>query len=172
MPTAEPSTTQWLQVDSVASTGVCSTVYNIRVVDWHTYFVGGANWGFAVWVHNSYTSKSAASRFGDRSWKNLIEGQAHGTNAHKIRTYREAIRMAKSGQYKRVYINKALSTASGKQVNSLLRPDVTGVRPGGLMDMIEVPHPRQTEALMWDKMWGMEELLGDLAGRGNVVPIR
>lgn len=121
----------------------------------------------------SVAPKSTASRFGDRSWKNLIEGQAHGTNAHKIRTYREAIRMAKSGQYERVYINKALSTASGKQVNSLLRPDVTGVRPGGLMDMIEVPHPGQTPAQMWDKISGMEELLGGMAGPGsNVVPIR
>jgi hypothetical protein len=55
-----------------------------------------------------------------------------------------------------------------------LRPDVVGRRRGGmLLDMIEVPHPGQTPAQMWDKIWCMEELLGDLAGPGsNVVPIR
>ncbi len=28
------------------------TVYNIMVEDWHTYFITGHEWGFAVWVHN------------------------------------------------------------------------------------------------------------------------
>ncbi|MCZ2341084.1 MAG: HINT domain-containing protein, partial [Bacteroidales bacterium] len=29
-------------------------VYNLRVADWHTYFVGGEGWGWAAWVHNAY----------------------------------------------------------------------------------------------------------------------
>ena len=108
-----------------------------------------------------------------KSWKNLIEGQAHGSGAHKFRTYREAIRMAKSGQYERVHINQGLQTSSGGQIASQLRPDVVGVRPGGVLDIIEVPHPRQTRAQMWDKIWKMEQLLGDMAGpSSNVVPIR
>ncbi|MCZ2340833.1 MAG: HINT domain-containing protein, partial [Bacteroidales bacterium] len=28
-------------------------VYNLRVADWHTYFVGGEDWGFSVWAHNT-----------------------------------------------------------------------------------------------------------------------
>jgi hypothetical protein len=28
-------------------------VYNLRVADYHTYFVGGESWGFSVWAHNS-----------------------------------------------------------------------------------------------------------------------
>jgi hypothetical protein len=27
-------------------------VYNVTVEDYHTYFVGGPDWGFSVWVHN------------------------------------------------------------------------------------------------------------------------
>jgi hypothetical protein len=27
-------------------------VYNVTVEDYHTYFVGGRDWGFSVWVHN------------------------------------------------------------------------------------------------------------------------
>ncbi|MGL4424338.1 MAG: polymorphic toxin-type HINT domain-containing protein, partial [Gemmataceae bacterium] len=27
-------------------------VYNLRIADWHTYFVGNDGWGFSVWAHN------------------------------------------------------------------------------------------------------------------------
>jgi hypothetical protein len=30
-----------------------TTVYNLRVADFHTYFVGSSLWGFDVWVHNA-----------------------------------------------------------------------------------------------------------------------
>jgi hypothetical protein len=28
-------------------------VYNMRVAEYHTYFVGCEAWGFSVWAHNS-----------------------------------------------------------------------------------------------------------------------
>ncbi|MBN9517375.1 hypothetical protein J0H58_02475, partial [bacterium] len=40
-------------VEEVVSTGAVKPVYNLRVADWHTYFVGGDDWGFSVWAHNS-----------------------------------------------------------------------------------------------------------------------
>jgi RHS repeat-associated protein len=36
-------------------TGRIETVYNFRIADHHTYFIGGNVWGFSVWVHNQYT---------------------------------------------------------------------------------------------------------------------
>jgi hypothetical protein len=27
-------------------------VYNLRIAEYHTYFVGSAEWGFSVWTHN------------------------------------------------------------------------------------------------------------------------
>ena len=36
-------------VEEVVDTGAVEVVYNLRVADWHTYFVGGEEWGFAVW---------------------------------------------------------------------------------------------------------------------------
>jgi hypothetical protein len=30
------------------------TVYNLRVADFHTYFVGSEDWGFSAWAHNMY----------------------------------------------------------------------------------------------------------------------
>jgi hypothetical protein len=49
-------------VTDLLETGEIETVYNFRVADHHTYFVGGAEWGFDVWAHN--TCVSAISRRG------------------------------------------------------------------------------------------------------------
>jgi hypothetical protein len=32
-------------------------VYNLRVADYHTYFVGSSEWGFSVWAHNTCTGQ-------------------------------------------------------------------------------------------------------------------
>jgi hypothetical protein len=39
-------------VSEVVDTGALETVYNLRVADFHTYFVGCDEWGFSVWAHN------------------------------------------------------------------------------------------------------------------------
>ena len=42
-----------LPVENVSETGDTEIVYNFRVADWHTYFVGDKGWEFEVWVHNA-----------------------------------------------------------------------------------------------------------------------
>jgi hypothetical protein len=42
-----------MPVEGVADSGRVETVYNVEVEDDHTYFVGEAVWGFAVWAHNT-----------------------------------------------------------------------------------------------------------------------
>jgi hypothetical protein len=44
---------QWVAVEAVAETGEVTTVYNLRVANHHTYFVGCEGWGFSVWAHNA-----------------------------------------------------------------------------------------------------------------------
>jgi serine protease inhibitor len=44
---------RWLEVENVVDTGQVETVYNLRVADYHTYFVGSGAWG-GLWVHNTY----------------------------------------------------------------------------------------------------------------------
>lgn len=39
-------------VEDVIDTGEYETVYNFRVAEFHTYFVGSGDWGFDVWAHN------------------------------------------------------------------------------------------------------------------------
>jgi hypothetical protein len=39
-------------VESIRDTGDWEPVYNLRVAEYHTYFVGDNEWGFSVWAHN------------------------------------------------------------------------------------------------------------------------
>jgi len=39
-------------VEGLVETGEWTTLYNVRVSEWHTYFVGCDKWGFSVWAHN------------------------------------------------------------------------------------------------------------------------
>jgi hypothetical protein len=43
---------RWATVEDLLDTAEWETVYNLRVADFHTYFVGGDAWGFAIWSHN------------------------------------------------------------------------------------------------------------------------
>ena len=50
-----------VQIASIGSTGEVTKVYNLRVADFHTYFVGGALWGWDAWVHNASKSYISGS---------------------------------------------------------------------------------------------------------------
>jgi len=45
---------QWVAVEGVRDTGREEVVYNCRVAEYHTYFVGDESWPFSVWAHNTY----------------------------------------------------------------------------------------------------------------------
>jgi intein/homing endonuclease len=42
-----------VRLEEVRQTAEVATVYNLRVADYHTYFVGSREWGFSVWAHNA-----------------------------------------------------------------------------------------------------------------------
>ncbi|MBY0456595.1 MAG: HINT domain-containing protein [Gemmataceae bacterium] len=48
---------EWVPVGEVFDTGAWEPVYNVRVADYHTYFVGSEGWGWAAWAHNAYTQQ-------------------------------------------------------------------------------------------------------------------
>jgi hypothetical protein len=62
-------------VEEVFDENQYETVYNLRVADHHTYFVGCDEWGFSVWAHNAdctvaevakAVGKKNAQRLGDK----------------------------------------------------------------------------------------------------------
>jgi hypothetical protein len=52
---------QLVTVEAVTDLEGVATVYNLRVSDYHTYFVGSREWGFSVWAHNANYQWSALS---------------------------------------------------------------------------------------------------------------
>jgi hypothetical protein len=66
---------RWVAVEEVFDTGEHETVYNLRVADWHTYFVGSPNeWGFSVWAHNVSPACAAAANTGNRVHYDSLNG--------------------------------------------------------------------------------------------------
>ncbi len=65
---------QYMPVESVNSTGTQEVVYNCRIADFHTYFVGSEDWGFTVWAHNS-ACDDAAEALGYRRTNFRSHGQ-------------------------------------------------------------------------------------------------
>jgi len=53
---------RWLPVEDLLDTGEYERVYNLRVSEYHTYFVGSDRWGWSVWAHNAVYK---AERTGD-----------------------------------------------------------------------------------------------------------
>ncbi|MFQ3594022.1 MAG: polymorphic toxin-type HINT domain-containing protein [Gemmataceae bacterium] len=49
---------EWVAVEEAFDTGEYETVYNCRVAEWHTSFVGDEAHVTAVWAHNAYASFS------------------------------------------------------------------------------------------------------------------
>jgi hypothetical protein len=47
---------QHVTVEEAYDTGETETVCNLRIADYHTYFVGDPEWGWAAWAHNACTS--------------------------------------------------------------------------------------------------------------------
>ena len=67
----------WREVERVEATGKHESVYNFRVAEHHTYFVGCEDWGFAVWAHNCCCSPEAEFR-ADRPFRFLIRDDDTG----------------------------------------------------------------------------------------------
>jgi hypothetical protein len=65
---------RWVAVEALVNTGRIETVYNLRIAECHTYFVGGLSWGFAVWAHNAYDF--TPDQNGPGEWKEVNRSQA------------------------------------------------------------------------------------------------
>ncbi|MBX6315865.1 MAG: SEC-C domain-containing protein [Isosphaeraceae bacterium] len=79
----------WVRVTKIEDTGRYETVYNLQGADYHTYFVGGPDWEFAVWAHNTCWWDNATGQWKDATGKPVaaptISTRAHGGTAAEIR---------------------------------------------------------------------------------------
>ncbi|HEV3079065.1 MAG TPA: polymorphic toxin-type HINT domain-containing protein, partial [Gemmataceae bacterium] len=120
---------RWVAVEEIFDTGVEQPVYNLRIADYHTYFVGSPAWGFSIWAHNNngycvYAASAGgtASYFG-RTGSFLRRAAEHARNGRTI----EAIRGLGKLTYKRARaLEHVLIQKYGRK----------GIDPGGILDNI------------------------------------
>ena len=61
----------WTTVEDLLDTGEYEKVYNLRVADYHTYFVGCDEWDFSVW---RIISTYHCTKHHSRGW---VQGNLH-----------------------------------------------------------------------------------------------
>ena len=74
-----------------------------------------------------------------------VVGKAHGSILHKLATNMEAGKMAASGQYSQINMNKALKAMG---LNGTSRPDVIGVAKNGINKLVEVVSPNKVQVIL------------------------
>jgi len=94
-------------VTAVYATGRTETVYNFRVAEDHTYFVGNPDWGFSLWVHNTYSVTTNGDVLDDAGKivgkiERASDGKAtykssNGNAEYQYNSYEEAVKDAKNG---------------------------------------------------------------------------
>ncbi len=132
----------WVRVDAVEETGIWSVVYNLRVADHHTYFIGKDEWQFSVWAHNATYGPNGEAFLSPfeivRDVSNSIAGHYNRGRARPVpglsnKMIEDAIALAQSGK--------------AREFSELLMGEVT--RRQGLTPLIErewlLPH--------MDKLW-------------------
>lgn len=84
---------RWLTVEDLLDTGVWETVYNLRVADFHTYFVGCDEWGFSVWAHNA---ECAVVQKSAKKWEIVDKATGDVLSSHTSRNAAENASQARA----------------------------------------------------------------------------
>jgi hypothetical protein len=90
---------RWLALEAVTDAREITSVYNCRVAEYHTYFVGAVGWVFTVWAHNAYAQRmkpeekdAFAQQYAmdvaagaGTNWGNLTPKQQRAVREHAVR---------------------------------------------------------------------------------------
>ena len=130
---------------------------------WQGALDGAAN-GFLTGTIIGGVTGAASAGINIASGSTQIVGNAHGSVLHKLSTNMQAGKMAASGQYSQIGLNKSLKTMGMK---GTMRPDVIGVGKNGVNKIVEVISPKQSAAYISGKMGGM--LTNNPGSTGKIV---
>ena len=127
--------------------------------------IDGACSGFLSGTVIGGVSGAASAGFNILTKATRIVGKAHGTILHKLSSNMQAGRMASSGRYSQIGLNKALKTMGLN--GGLQRPDVIGIGKNGTSKLVEVVSLKQNELSVMNKMSKM--LAANPNSTGKVV---
>ncbi|HEY7152991.1 MAG TPA: Hint domain-containing protein [Gemmataceae bacterium] len=74
---------QWVAVESVTEGEELAAVYNLRIAEHHTYFVGSRDWEFSVWAHNACVYE-ATNEAGTKRYVGAAGTRASDTVASRL----------------------------------------------------------------------------------------
>jgi len=116
----------WLSVESVLDSGLLTTVYNFRVSNSHTYFVGTDQWAFAVWAHNAYTKGHADVEMRIRDGSEVPISTPTSGNGRKalLATVADRNRYRSPGSFDSAAANKAVERMGRKGAKLLFNGDL------------------------------------------------
>jgi RHS repeat-associated protein len=153
---------RWIPVESVVNTERYETVYNLRVAEYRTYFVGG-ECGFGIWVHNAcnHLIEELGTEAATRAFKNnpraIRDAVEHATTGDRAAFERV---LAADGIQDPATIQR-LWDAAGKPLD-MIAGEVARVGPGsrlrvtrGLEDLgdpvgsVRITHPTGDDVLIF-----------------------
>ena len=183
----------WAEVEGLVDTGSWETVYNFRIAEFHTYFVGCDEWGFSVWAHNNNrgvvveTAKGFAVKRGDdvlrvlptkaaanayrRQVEKLAKQAAHAQRSLAVET---AAEIARPGEQVRRFGTKA-QIKDAKKNGIAFDPDIGNGIPTTRMtvepkypdSIIEMTGARSADYHMVIDISG-KRVLRTTTGSGNI----
>ena len=121
-----------VRVEGITDTGRFEKVYNLRVADNHTYYVGSAAWGFDVWVHNTC---AGIHHFWPVSMGSLLRkgtlrlNAVKHTDLHKaLNQHLNGIGKFVEGEWVTMWARKGNRSGQVSFYNSIKRPDLFAPR--------------------------------------------
>jgi hypothetical protein len=163
---SDPYTQIYIQTQALVTAGMQGTVLSSMPMDPDAY------WGISSQYWAPETAETIAGygpfNLGDSTTVHW-PSKPHGVAEHWSTIRQEVNGLVASGRYSEVYVNKSLSTGTGGQVQSGLRPDILAKTPTGDYKIIEVVSPSQTQAQLQIKMDTMIGMFGGLSVDGTVI---
>ncbi len=136
-------------VEDMVDTGEVVRVYNFRVRELQTYFVGGDDWGFAVWSHNTngHEAGSPAPQGGATPRPDLpaLSGGRSGSQVKNLTGPPNSLIKGSKG---RVYV----TDDKGQVILDITKDRVKPVTPGQGFGPKRPPTPEELDFI--DKLFG------------------
>lgn len=152
-------------------------VFNFKVADWHTYFVGKSG----IWVHNANCNVSSPKIINNTRIHFPVMRHTNLTPGHWFAILRKVDSLAKSGRYKEIYINRDFTANTGIPLRRGTRPDITAIRRNAnkTIDLFEVPSKTDRPGrngdypVLTERMKTALRQVPDLRrGKGRIILIR
>ena len=144
-----------MTVEAVCDSGTIETVYNCRVAEYHTYFVGSADWQWSVWAHNACNGPQAdpkrpaynnGATHQDHARARALGGTDHPSNIRPLPAETNLRKGGHEGQLVRDWQRYREAGMTDAQIEQVLGPEI--------QSMATSPPPRPMDPRVLDGMPG------------------